>query len=256
MKEPKKLFSVGEISKALGITRRIILNYEDKGLIVPDRKNGDGGSRYYSIDTFTRIRTVRVFQNLGLSLDEIRKYLDDYTDLEPLIKRLETMRDELNLSIERLKERTNTASGAVSEITVAPQTVFCKKYVSPSISEKTVLLRETALEAMTAYGTDITRRMYFTEYSADDPDTVSYCVAVPSHSEGENIFHLPQFNAVTTYHHGSYETVSSAKERLIAYAEERGLKLTGQCRHTYVEGPPHHKDLDKFITQVIMPIKE
>ncbi len=34
----KTLFTIGEISKAVGVTRRIILNYEAKGLIVPDKK--------------------------------------------------------------------------------------------------------------------------------------------------------------------------------------------------------------------------
>lgn len=70
------LFSIGEIAQAVGITRKIILNYEAKGLIFPDKKDGATGNRYYSIDTFTQIRTIRVFQDLGLSLDEIHEYLN------------------------------------------------------------------------------------------------------------------------------------------------------------------------------------
>ena len=69
----KNLFSIGELAKAVKITRKIILNYEAKGLITPDKKDGATGNRYYSIDTFTQIRTIRVFQNLGLALDEIRE---------------------------------------------------------------------------------------------------------------------------------------------------------------------------------------
>ena len=65
----RNLFSIGEIAKAVGITRKAILNYEIKGLIKPDQKDGASGNRYYTIDTFTQIRTIRVFQNLGLSLD-------------------------------------------------------------------------------------------------------------------------------------------------------------------------------------------
>ena len=57
----KKLFSIGEIAKSIGITRKIILNYEAKGLIQPDKKDGATGNRYYTIDTFTQIRTIRVF---------------------------------------------------------------------------------------------------------------------------------------------------------------------------------------------------
>ena len=33
--DAKKLFSIGEIAAVIGITRRIILNYEAKGLIKP-----------------------------------------------------------------------------------------------------------------------------------------------------------------------------------------------------------------------------
>ena len=34
----KNLFSIGEIAKAVGVTRKTILNYEVKGLITPDKK--------------------------------------------------------------------------------------------------------------------------------------------------------------------------------------------------------------------------
>ncbi len=32
----KNLFSIGQIAESIGITRKIILNYETKGLIQPD----------------------------------------------------------------------------------------------------------------------------------------------------------------------------------------------------------------------------
>ena len=89
----QNLFSIGEVAKAVGITRKTILNYETKGLIIPDKKEGTAGNRYYTIDTFTQIRTIRIFQDLGLSLDEINEYFNDSSDLSPMIKRLETMRD-------------------------------------------------------------------------------------------------------------------------------------------------------------------
>jgi len=49
----------------------------------PTHKDGPTGNRYYSIDTFVKIRTIRIFQNLGLSLNEIRGYFDDSVDLPP-----------------------------------------------------------------------------------------------------------------------------------------------------------------------------
>ena len=44
--EEKQLLSIGEIAKSLDITRRMILNYEAKGLIEADKKEGVTGNRY------------------------------------------------------------------------------------------------------------------------------------------------------------------------------------------------------------------
>ena len=249
------LFSIGEIAKAIGITRKIILNYETKGLITPDKKDGTTGNRYYTIDTFTQIRTIRVFQDLGLSLDEIREYFDDSTDLEPVINRLEKMRDELNLTIEKLQERTQKKGDIIREITIAPQTIYCRTYNSTSIADKTNLLRDTALEAMRLYGTDTTRRMYYTEYTAEVPEGISYCVAVPKGSNGEYVSNNPEHKGISFFHHGAYEKIPEARKRLVSYAEENSLKLTGVFRNIYLEGPPQHKDKSTFITHIIAIIE-
>lgn len=193
------MFSIGEIADTIGITRRIILNYEAKGLIKPDQKIGTNGNRYYSIDTFTQIRTIRIFQNLGLTLDEIREYFNETIDLKSIIKRLEDMRDELNHSIEELYERATGGLPEIKIIEIAPQTVYCRTFKSETVSERTAMLKETALEAMKKHGT----------------------------------------------------------EKMIAdYAKRNDIFLSGTCRHLYVEGPPQHSEESKFITQIIMPIKE
>lgn len=247
----KNLFSIGEIAKSIGITRKIILNYEAKGLIKPDKKDGDAGNRYYTIDTFTQIRTIRVFQNFGLSLDEIGEYFNDRSDLQPMISRLENMRDELNLTIEKLKERSSNSSGTIKEITIEPQTIYRRIHNTVTIADKTDTLRNTALEAMRKYGTDTTKRMYFTEYSANEPDKIAYCVAVPPDSRGEYVEQLPALKAIAFFHHGAYEEIPSARARLIAYAEKNQIKLSGVFRNLYLEGPPQHKDKNKFVTQII-----
>ena len=251
----KNLFTIGEIAKAAGITRKTILNYETKGLITPDEKDGSTGNRYYTIDTFTQIRTIRVFQNLGLSLDEIREYFYGISDLKPMINRLEKMRNELNLAIEKLKERTHKTNDIIKEIIIEPQTVYCRTYNAYSIADKTNLLRDTALEAMKTYETDTTRRMYFTEHYVNALGDVSYCVAVPQGSEGEYIKHFPELKAISFFHHGAYEKIPEARKRLVSYAEENNLKLTGVFRNIYLEGPPQHKDKSKFITQIIAIIE-
>ena len=43
----KELFQMGEVTKALGLTRRILINYENLGLVSPAVKNENRGFRYY-----------------------------------------------------------------------------------------------------------------------------------------------------------------------------------------------------------------
>ena len=251
----KNLFSIGEVVKAVGITRKILLNYETKGLIKPDKKDGSTGNRYYTIDTFTQIRTIRVFQDLGLSLDEIREYFHGMSDLQPMIKRLEKMRDELNLAIEKLKERSEQKNDCIEVITINPQTAYCRTYNATTVADKTNLMRDTALEAMRKHGTDVTKRMYFTEMSVNTPEEVLYCVAVPENSSGEYIRSLHAQKGLSYFHHGAYEEFPEVRKKLIAYAEKNNLKLTGRFRSVFLEGPPQHKDVSKFITQVIAIIE-
>ena len=252
----KNLFSIGEVAASVGITRKIILNYEAKGLIIPDKKDGTTGNRYYTIDTFTQIRTIRIFQNLGLSLAEIREYFNDSTDLQPIVKRLENMRDELNLTIEKLKERTEKNNKTIKHIVTEPQTIYCRTYNANSVTDKTNLLRDTALEAMKIHGTDTTKRMYFTEYSFATPSEVSYCVAVPPNSEGEFIKHITSVNALSYFHHGAYEEIPAVREKMLMFAKENGIETTGIFRNFYLEGPPQHKDKSRFITQIILIINK
>ena len=254
MKNDQDLFSIGEIAKALGVTRRIILHYEERGLIRPDGRDGATGNRYYTIDTFTQLRSIRSLQNLGLSLDEIRDYFQGSADLTPLIRRLEKMRDELNLNIEKLYERSKVTPAQVKAIALPPQRVYRRVYRSQSVAERTALLRATALEAMRSHGTDTTRRMYFVEYPIADPARAAFCVAVPPESQGEFVETLPAFQALCIFHHGAYEELPAVGRRLLDHANARGLVPLGTLRHTYLEGPPQHKDPSKFITQVILPI--
>ena len=255
MTQRQELFSIGEITRAAGVTRRMILNYEEHGLIRPDIKKGDAGNRYYTIDTFTKIRNIRILQDLGLSLDEIQGYYDDSIDLLSMIRRLEKLRDQLNLNIEKLYERTSAVPPQVRKLQLPDQLVYRKCYCSDSIAEKTVLLRNTALEAMRAYGTDTTRRMYFIEYPISAPLEAAFCIAVPPGSEGELVTLLPPTDALSIYHHGAYEDLPAAGQRLLEYAAEHQFSPRGILRHIYLEGPPQHKDPSRFITQVVLPIK-
>jgi len=97
--------------------------------------------------------------------------------------------------------------------------------------------------------------MYFTEYSRSVPQDIAYCVAVPPKSEGEYVKQIPELKAISFFHHGAYEDIPETRKRLLKYAEDNNIKLSGRFRNLYLEGPPQHKDKSKFITQIIAIIE-
>ena len=254
--EDKHLMTIGEAVKAFGVTRRMILNYEDKGLLKPDLKNGKTGNRYYTADSVSRILTIRLLQNMGLSLDEIRAYYEGTTDMTTLIARMEKMRDDLNLQIEKLKLRTKEKEELVIEtITLPKQVIYCETQYAKELSERKQNLREAFIYALRYFTADCSKHLLFSEYNLDNPNLISNCISIPSETPlSENVIHLPEQKALVAMHHGSYETLPDVVREIQAYAKEKQIPLKGTVRHIYIEGPPQHSDPSKYITQVALLI--
>ena len=250
------LLSIGEVEKSLHITRRILLNYEDKGLVHPDVKEGKGGNRYYTTDTVTRIRAIRRLQSLGISLDEIKLYFEDKADLREFIGRLENMRDELDLCIEKLRLRVSEGEEDVIEVREIPaQTVYIRRCSTPTVAHRMEIFRQVIPEAMRLYGSDSSKRMFLLAYPLEDTDDTRFCVAVPQGSRGDGVEQWEKERAVSMFFHGDYTDIPRIREKLLDYARQHGLRPKGTCRHIYLEGPAHHSDANKFITQVAIPIE-
>jgi len=73
MFRPKSELSVGEVSQRSGIAVSALHFYEEKGLIASHRNSGN--QRRYHRDVLRRVSLIKVAQNLGLELSEIKDAL-------------------------------------------------------------------------------------------------------------------------------------------------------------------------------------
>lgn len=119
----KNLYQIGEVTKMLGVTRRMLLNYEDLGLLTPAYKNESSGFRYYSADNIVHIRIIKVLQGLGLSLSEINKYFNNTEKLEDVIERMTTLRSQLDLCIAQLQLRQSRHQNRRSVLSLFPHSL-------------------------------------------------------------------------------------------------------------------------------------
>lgn len=80
---------------------------------------------------------------------------------------------------------------------------------------------------------------------------------VPS-GNGIEVKEMPRIKAVCVTHIGPYENIYNAYEAINTYAAEHGLQLQLPFREVFIKGPGMilKGNPDKYITQIIFPIKE
>ncbi len=71
-----RTFRVKELARVAGVTVRTLHHYDDIGLLVP-RERSAAGYRLYDDDDLLRLQQILIGRELGLSLEDIRRMLDD-----------------------------------------------------------------------------------------------------------------------------------------------------------------------------------
>jgi len=108
--------TIGALSERTGVATSALRFYEAQGLISAERS--EGGQRRYARDSLRRVSFVRIAQQVGLSLDEIRDALstlpDNRTPTPRDWERLSTSwRPRLDAQIAMLERLRDRLSGCI-----------------------------------------------------------------------------------------------------------------------------------------------
>lgn len=98
----KEFFSIGEISKLFDINKKTLRYYDEIGLFKPSFVNKDNNYRYYTLDQFQYLETIKYLKELGLSLDKIKYNLTNLNS-EDVINSLEEQNKIIDAKISELQ---------------------------------------------------------------------------------------------------------------------------------------------------------
>ena len=118
-----------------------------------------------------------------------------------------------------------------------------------------MLLRNTALEAMRAYGTDTTRRMYFYRVFHQCPAGAAFCMRFPPGSKGEFVTLLPPTDVPQHLSSWCLRESAHGAAAALEYAAEHHFSPRGTLRHIYLGNSPSIGS-SKFDTQVVLLIED
>lgn len=256
-KYEKSLFRIGEVAKILGVTRKTILVYEDRGLLTPAVKDPKSGFRYYTADNMIQIRSIRSLQSLGLSLKEVQEYYYDKENIDLYLQRLLELRATLDRNIQMLQVRSAKQGDlTVHSVTLPRQVCFCRQYRCADTTEAAIYLRDTYIAAAHTGKMSMTGRM-FTIRMNRNPDILELmcCIPMDDSFDGPERTEFAETTALCIYYRGSYEETGSTIRTLENYIHEHNIQTTGPFRSIYLEGPPNRgENTMDYITQIAVPV--
>src|SRR4030095_17025398 len=98
------MFSIGEFSKATGLSIKTLAFYHEEGLLLPTSIDEATGYRYYDSSLVELARTIAFPKSLEFSLAEIREILGRERDEAALVAALKRQRKLIDERIRKLRQ--------------------------------------------------------------------------------------------------------------------------------------------------------
>ncbi len=152
------MFRIGEFSQIARVSGRLLRYYDSIGLLRPQRIDPETGYRYYSAGQLERLNRILALKELGLSLDQVARMLDDKISAAEIRGMLALRKAELERSLAEEAARLRHIESRLTQIEQqgslrdydvvvksAPATpVLSMRAVYPTFDEVIAALREIA----------------------------------------------------------------------------------------------------------------
>ena len=110
------MFSIGEFSRIARVTPIQLRHYEELGLFKPERIDPETGYRFYSAHQLLRLNRILALKELGLSLPQILRLLDEYISAEEIRGMLTMRKAQIEQSLRDELERVRSIEARLGQI--------------------------------------------------------------------------------------------------------------------------------------------
>ena len=271
------MFTVGEFARIAQVSKRTLRYYDEVGLLKPIQIDSASGYRLYSAEQLPQLNRILALKELGLSLDQIRRMLDDNISTDEmqgmlLLKKSE-IEQQLLTEMQRIRKIESRLQSIRDSETQQPLNVIMKETsAQPVMSLRTII--EDFDHAIEIFGqvrkTLPTSNTYsvlfcicYSEVKVDEnmDMEIGCLIGAKSHlpvvlnSGLEMSFRkLPAVETMaTTVVKGAIETIHMGYARTAQWAERNGYRLAGIPREITLQLPTRADGSD-LITEIQTPV--
>jgi DNA-binding transcriptional MerR regulator len=278
------MFGIGEFASAGRVSVRMLRHYDALGLLRPARVDAATGYRMYEARQLSRLNRIVALKELGFTLAQVQRILDEKVDTAQLHGMLRLRQAELESQIAmdsaRLRQveariRSIEREGAmpaadvqvkrVPAVRVAESTALAPDFEPESIGPVAGPLFSGLAGQLDAAGVAMTGAAI--AYYDVVPDGILVHAAFPVVADFPGpdfpaaecpgfdftVLDLPGFEqAATIVHHGPMSEVMPTGQALARWIDENGYRQLGLFREVYLEVTEDQRD---WVTELQAPVR-
>ena len=276
------MYLIGEFSKIAQVSGRQLRHYDKLGLLTPEYSDPQTGYRYYSAKQLPRLNRIIALKELGMSLDQIKRMLDEEISPDELRGMLMMKKAQAEQTLQAEIARVRYIESRIAQINVEGnmedydivlKSVPAKPFLAV---RRTVTLPEGIQLAQQVYKslparTNRKLQGQFTAISYSDVlpekefdiafgfqlDTEvddDYAVEL-GNGAALTISELPAEATMLTVTRVGHPRLSHGSlAALGVWAEANGYEFTGHMREVFINFTPPNK-MDERVTEVQYPVR-
>jgi effector-binding domain-containing protein len=264
------MLKIGEFSKLSHASVKALRHYDELGLLVPARIDRFTGYRYYALDQLPRLNRILALKDLGFSLDEVARLLDEGLPVAQIQGMLRLKQAELDRHVRAERERLARVAARLRQIEqegtmpayevvtkqIGPQLVASARDTLSTYPEVGRLIQEVYahLHQFDVGGScaAIWHDMEHKESDIDGEGAVFIDARVPG-TDRIKVYELPGGLVASVVHHGSFNDFPPAYAAVLGWIEANGYQIVGPNREVYLR-PSDRQDDASAITEIQFPV--
>jgi len=273
------MFRIGDFSRVARVSCRLLRYYDEIGLLQPSATGSDSGYRYYTARQLERLNRILVLKDLGFSLDEIARIVEDKLSADELRGMLLMRRREVARSIESEVQRLRHIESRIAQIEMEGQLTADDVMLRSEPERRILSMRQTvgsfgeARQLIEALNLGVSGRVardllgtligiaHSPEFELDHIDleigfvlngVLNKEVSLP---DGRALTQrdLPIVRVATCVRIGLPEQAHLVTGKIAQFIEANGYRLAGPSREVFLQ-PPNPRAMEESIVEMQYPI--
>ena len=273
------MFKIGEFSTIARISDVTLRHYDDIGLFKPIRTDPETGYRYYSIQQLPRLNRILALRDLGLTLDQIARLMEDDITTEEIQGMLKLRHTQIEHTLDQEMRRLRRVASRLDQVkqhgnfpgpdlvikevpaahwlSIREPVPFIRNsgYLYWQVINAVVEAEVSGLTYLMAQYHDPLYRTAETDFELgwiiDGPRDITLDLPEGRTLTVKPLEAIPQ--ALTCIHAGPWSTIHHGFAAIGAYIETNRLHIAGKPRELYLNLAPPERG-DELVVEVQIPI--